>query len=96
MHHHANTVRHGITAFNVHGLAGLHDAARSGRPPTYTTEQIGTVVATSLTSPAELDLPFGCWSLDWRAAYLAETHGIAMKRSRIGQILQAEGLRWRT
>jgi len=54
------------------------------------------VVATCLTPPADLDLPFGCWSLDRLAAYLAETYDIAMRRSRIGQILQAEGLRWRT
>jgi hypothetical protein len=29
-------------------------------------------------------------------AYLAETHGITMQRSRIGELLQAEGVRWRT
>jgi len=28
-------------------------------------------------------------------AYLAEQHGIAMKRSRLDELLLAEGLRWR-
>ncbi|MGC4107255.1 MAG: helix-turn-helix domain-containing protein [Thermomicrobiales bacterium] len=90
------TVRHWITRFNTHGRAGLTDAPRIGRPPTYTPEAIGIVVATSLTDPATLELPFGSWTLDRLTAYLHETTDVAMSRSRIGEILQAEGLRWRT
>ncbi len=90
------TVRHWITRFNAQGLAGLVDAPRIGRPPTYTPEEIGTVVATSLTPPDDLGLPFASWTLDRLAAYLHEVKGIAIKRSRIGELLQAEGLRWRT
>ena len=90
------TVRCWITRFNAQGLAGLADAPRIGRPPTYTGEEIGTVIATSLTPPQELELPFASWTLDRLAAYLHEVKGIAIKRSRIGEILQAEGLRWRT
>lgn len=90
------TVRHWITRFNAQGIAGLADAPRMGRPPTYTPEEIGTVIATSLTPPQELDLPFASWTLDRLAAYLHEAQGIAIKRSRIGEVLQAEGLRWRT
>ncbi len=54
------------------------------------------MIATALTDPKRLDLPFGSWTLDRLAAYLAEHRGIGMKRSRIGEILLAEGLRWRT
>lgn len=90
------TVRHWITRFNAEGLPGLQDAARIGRPPTYTPEEIGTVIATSLTPPDDLGLPFGSWTLDRLAAYLHEECGIAIKRSRIGEVLRAEGLRWRT
>lgn len=93
---HPKTVRRWITAFNAAGMAGLHDAPRTGRPPIYTPEQIGTVVATSLIPPEELGLPFGSWTLDRLTAYLTEEHGITMKRSRIAEVLQAEGLRWRT
>jgi transposase len=57
---------------------------------------VGTVIATSLTPPDELGLPFGGWTLDRLVAYLGEVHGITMQRSRIGEILQAEGVRWRT
>jgi alkanesulfonate monooxygenase SsuD/methylene tetrahydromethanopterin reductase-like flavin-dependent oxidoreductase (luciferase family) len=42
-----------------------------------------------------LGLPFASWTLDRLAAYLHETKGIAMQRSRIGEILRREGLRWR-
>jgi transposase len=40
-------------------------------------------------------LPFAAWTLDRLAAYLLEHKGIAMRRSRIDEILLAEGLRWR-
>jgi transposase len=89
-------VRRWITRFNARGMAGLADAPRAGRPATYSREEVGTVIATSLTPPQELGLPFGSWTLDRLAAYLQEAEGVAMKRSRIGELLQAEGLRWRT
>ena len=48
-----------------------------------------------LTDPQALGLPFESWTLDRLAAYLSEQKGIAMKRSRIDEVLQTEGLRWR-
>lgn len=90
------TVRLWLTRFNADGLDGLGDAPRAGRPPTYTPEARGQVVAASLTKPDDLGLPFGSWTLDRLAAYLNEQRNIPIKRSRIGEILQAEGLRWRT
>lgn len=89
------TVRLWITRFNADGLDGLRDRRRGGRPATYTPEQVGALVAASLTDPQELGLPFASWTLDRLAAYLQEEQGIPMKRSRIGEILQREGLRWR-
>jgi transposase len=91
----AATVRLWLRRFNAAGLAGLADTPRPGRPATYTPEQVGEVVAASLTDPQDLGLPFGSWSLDRLAAYLNEERGIAIKRSRLGELLQAEGLRWR-
>ena len=43
-----------------------------------------------------LGLPFASWTLDRLEAYLNEEKGIAIKRSRIDEILITEGLRWRT
>ena len=90
------TVRRWVTRFNAQGLAGLADAPRPGRPATYPPEAVGELIAASLSDPQALGLPFGSWTLDRLAAYLHEEKGIAIKRSRIGAILQAEGLRWRT
>lgn len=89
------TVRRWLKRFHAEGVAGLQDAGRTGRPPTYTAEEVGAVIATSLTDPAQLGLPFASWTLDRLATYLGEERGIPIKRSRIGEILTAEGLRWR-
>jgi transposase len=88
------TVYTWVHRFNEQGLHGLEDHPRSGRPHTYTAEQRAEVIATALTDPKKLGLPFGSWTLDRLAAHLNETKGIAIKRSRIDEILLAEGLRW--
>jgi transposase len=93
---HPRTVRLWLKRFNAAGVDGLQDAARSGRPATYTAEQVGEVIATALTNPQRLGLPFGCWTLDRLEAYLNEDKGLPIKRSRIDELLIAEGLRWRS
>src|SRR3954449_11204246 len=89
------TVYTWIHRFNEQGLHGLEDQPRAGRPPTYTAAQRAEVIATALTDPKSLGLPFACWTLDRLQAYLNEQKGIPIKRSRIDEILLAEGLRWR-
>ena len=89
------TVGRWLKRFNAAGLAGLADEARSGRPPTYTPEQVADVIATALTAPQALNQPFASWTLDRLEQYLNEVRGLAIKRSRIDEILLAEGLRWR-
>jgi transposase len=53
------------------------------------------VIAAALSKPETLGLPFACWTLDRLTAYLNEHKGIAIKRSRLDDILIQEGLRWR-
>ena len=91
----AETVRRRIRRFNAEGLAALEDRHRSGRPATYSADAVAAVIAAALTSPGRLGLPFASWTLDRLAAYLREHKGIAMRRSRIDEILLQEGLRWR-
>jgi transposase len=91
----AETARRRIRRFNAEGLAALEDHHRSGRPATYSPDEVAAVIAAALTNPRSLDLPFASWTLDRLAAYLLERRGIAMRRSRIDEILRAEGLRWR-
>jgi transposase len=92
----AITVRTWLKRFNAPGLTALTDKPRSGRPATYTPQQGAEVIATALTPPEHLGLPFASWTLDRLEAYLNAQTGIAIKRSRIDDLLIAEGLRWRT
>jgi transposase len=92
---HARTARFWLKRFNARGLAGLEESERPGRPPIYSAEQVGAVIEAALKRPADLGLPFASWTLDRLAAHLGEAKGIAMRRSRIGEILQREGLSWR-
>lgn len=92
---HARTARFWLKRFNAHGLAGLEESERPGRPPIYPAEQVAAVIEAALARPAGLGLPFASWTLDRLVAYLSEAKGIAMRRSRIGEVLQREGLRWR-
>jgi len=54
------------------------------------------LLATALTDPCQLNQPFACWTLDRLATYLNEEKKIVIKRSRMNEVLIAEGLRWRT
>src|ERR671932_1919463 len=88
------TVRFWLKRFNERGLSGLAEDMRSGPPPTYTAEERSAVIKAALSRPADLGLPFASWTLDRLVAYLGEK-GIGMKRSRISEVVQAEGLKWR-
>jgi transposase len=89
------TVRKWFKRFAQQGLSGLEDAPRSGAPTRYTIENKALVLETAATAPSKLNQPFHCWSLKRLQTYLKEEKGLTMKVSRIRQLLQAEGLRWR-
>ena len=88
------TVRFWPKRFDERGLPGPEEDMRSGRPPTYSAEERGAVITAALSRPADLGLPFASWTLDRLVAHLGEK-GIGMKRSRVGEVLLAEGLKWR-
>jgi transposase len=90
-----NVVRKWFKRFDAHGLAGLDDAPRSGAPSRYTAENKARVVATARTRPSELGLPYGSWTFERLAHYLHAELGLTMKKTRIFEILQEEGLKWR-
>src|SRR3954462_8130284 len=89
------TISAWVRRLNDGGLAALEDLPRSGRPHTYAEHERAEVLAAALTDPKALGLPFGCWTLDRLRAYLDEHRGIPIKRSRIDELLRAEGLQWR-
>ena len=91
----AKTVRKWFKRFEQQGLAGLEDAPRPGAPSRYTPENKARVLEAALTRPSELNLGFTCWTFERLAVYVRERLGIQMKKTRIFEILQDEGLRWR-
>jgi transposase len=91
---HAATVGLWLTRFEQQGLAGLPDAPKTGRPPTYSEAERGQLIATARTHPDALGLPFGHWTLDRLVVYAHEQLGIAISRAQLARVLEAEGLRW--
>lgn len=69
-------VRKWVKRFNASGIRALADAGREGRPSTYNPAQVSEMVATALTEPTQLGLPFGSWTLDRLTAYLNEVKAI--------------------
>jgi transposase len=88
------TVRKWLKRFEQDGLAGLEDAPRSGAPSRYTAENKARVLQAARTRPSELGLPYGSWTFERLAVYVREQLGLPMKKTRIFEILQEEGLRW--
>jgi len=81
--------------FEQQGLVGLEDAPRPGAPSRYTAENKARVLQAARTRPSELGLPYQSWTFERLAAYVHEHLGMQMKKTRIFEILQEEGLRWR-
>ena len=59
---HVDTVRKWRCRFARHGLEGLEDLPRSGRPKVFTDVQAAEVKAMACELPAESDLPLSRWS----------------------------------
>ncbi len=88
-------VRKWIKRFLAHGLVGLEDAPRTGAPSRYGGDLKGRIIATAFTAPQDLGQAFASWTFERLATYLNEVEGIAIKHSRVHEILTEEGLRWR-
>jgi transposase len=105
---HQRTAYRWLHRFNAGGVDGLGDLPRSGRPRRLSELDRGRVIALARSDPPGrlLRQPDGTlaaaqeqepahWTLDALAA-AAQAEGIAVGRSQVRRILQAEGVRWRT
>ena len=108
---HPRTVYRWLHRFNAGGLDDLGDLPRSGRPRRLGELDRGQIIALARSDPPGrlrrqpdgtlgLDRPEQAdqaaqWTLDALAA-AAQAEGIAVSRSQVRRILQAEGVRWRT
>jgi transposase len=88
-------VRAWLHRFNEHGLAGLADAARSGRPRQHDATTRGTVIALARTKPQSLGMPFALWTLVRLQQALQERQQLHVTPATIWKWLQVEGLVWK-
>lgn len=91
---HPVTVSLWLTRFEKQGVEGLQDAPKSGRPPIYSEEEKGRLIAVARTDPQSLELDFGHWTLDRLTDYAHEQLQIPISRAQLARVLEAEGLRW--
>lgn len=105
---HPRTVYRWLHRFNAGGIDGLGDLPRSGRPRRLGELDRGHIIALARSDPpgrlhrqpdgslvaADEQEP-AHWTLD-ALAQAAQAEGIAVGRSQVRRILQAEEVRWRT
>lgn len=91
---HLDTVRKWRKRYALHGLAGLKDLPRSGRPPTFTPVQVAQVKALACTPPADSQVPLARWS-SADLAVEAVTQGMAtsISPSTIGRWLAKDAIK---
>jgi transposase len=90
----ADTARKWRGRFAAHGLAGLADRKRPGRPPRFTAVQVAEVKALACQLPAELGVPLSVWSCP-ELAREAITRGItdAVSAATVGRWLAEDALK---
>src|ERR1700694_4356898 len=86
-------VRNRLHRFNEQGLLGLEEAPRSGRPMTYTPEEVSSIIQTALSHPRDLGEDYASWTLDRLGGYLHRGKGVRMRRRLTRETLLADGLR---
>lgn len=89
-----DTVRRWRGRYADHGLAGLTDRRRSGRPPRFTPVQIAEIKALACQLPAETGTPLSRWCCPDLAAEVVD-RGIvpAISASTVRRILAADTLK---
>jgi len=90
----ADTARKWRGRFAAHGLAGLADRKRPGRPARFTAVQVAEVKALACQLPAELGVPLSVWSCP-ELAREAVTRGItdAVSAATVGRWLAEDALK---
>lgn len=89
-----DVVRIWLHRYRQHGVAGLQDLPRSGRPPKdRLARQI--VAAQASQSPRCAGLVQSCWTVALLAAFLAARFGLLLSATTVRRHLKAAGWRWR-
>lgn len=84
-----------VKRFNEHGIGGLEDKPRSGRPPTHTQTVRSSLISLALQKPDSLGYPFALWTLERLQRAFKEREGVHLSDSTIWEWVTAEGLKWK-
>ena len=81
------TVAHWVGQFKAHGLDGLRDAEKSGRPGTLTQVQRAAVAKALTKSPKESGLDADSWTNAILASLLNKRYGITLSTRQCSRLL---------
>lgn len=89
---HVNTTYSDLRAFEQHGVASVEHRLRGGPPARITETQRVEIVRLAETSPAEMGLPYGRWSLSKLREYLFKRRVVkAISREHLRRVLRKGG-----
>jgi len=81
------TVAHWVGQFKEHGLDGLRDAEKSGRPGTLTEKQRAAVAKALAESPREFGFDADSWTNALLAFLLNKSYGITLSARQCSRLL---------
>jgi len=84
-----------VQRFETHGLAGLSEGQRSGRPARLNDHQIAQVEAALRSSPSKFGLPTQMWDGPTLSEYLDRKHGVKLKVRQCQRLFRQFGFRLR-
>lgn len=87
--------REWVKRFNEHGVQGLKDKRRPGRPPDHSETVRSSLISLALQKPSSLGYPFELWTLERLQRAFEEREGVHLSDSTIWTWLEAEGLKWK-
>jgi transposase len=83
------TILRWLKRYMAEGIAGLHDAPRSGAPARITDAYREQLVAAVRRRPRSLGLPYSLWTLQRLADYMAEQTGIRVSYETVRRVLKS-------
>ncbi len=91
----SNTIYAWHKRWREHGIAGLRDGHRTGRPAKADEAYLDELGRLLESDPRDEGLPFTIWTINRLRLYLAETTGIGLSYSRFRALLRRAGYRWK-
>jgi len=91
----SNTIYAWHKRWRQHGVAGLRDGDRTGRPAKADQAYLQELARVLELDPRTLELPFSIWTLNRLRLYLAEQTGLLLSYTRFRALMSREGYRWK-